>query len=147
MIVNGELARSQGCTNKDKWETPVKLFQDLNNEFNFTLDPCCETETAKCNKFYTDLEDGLKQDWSGERVYVNPPYSKNNIDKWMQKCYEESKKGTLIVALIPVSTSSKWFHNFVWNKCELRFIKGRIRFIGGEFTAPFSSCLAIYNGN
>ena len=129
---------------KDKWETPPKVFDPLNDEFGFTLDPCCEKDNAKCSKFYTESDNGLIQDWSKDVVFVNPPYSRGNIDAWMRKCYEESLKGAKIVALIPVSSSSKWWHNYVWKKAEIRFIKGRIRFVGAPSTAPFSSCLAIY---
>lgn len=145
MIVNSELAKSTGCLNKDKWETPDKVFTPLMEEFGFTLDPCCEPQTAKCATFFTEIDNGLIQDWGGHIVYVNPPYSRGNIDQWMKKCYEESLKGVTVVALIPVSTSAAWFHKYVWGKAELRFYKGRIRFKGGEFTAPFSSMLAIYN--
>lgn len=144
MIVNTELANSKGCDQKDRWETPCKIFEPLNAEFQFTLDPCCETHTAKCEKYFTEEENGLAQDWVGEIVFVNPPYSRGNIDKWMEKCYNESLKGSTIVALIPVSTSAKWFHNFVWGKAEIRFYKGRIRFNGAPFTAPFSSMIAIW---
>lgn len=145
MIVNTELAISKGCDQKDLWETPPHIFNPLNEEFDFTLDPCCQIHTAKCAKFYTPQENGLLQDWTGEICFVNPPYSRGNIDQWMKKCYLESLKGVVIVALIPVSTSSKWFHRYVWKKAEIRFYQGRIRFIGAPFTAPFSSCLAIYN--
>lgn len=63
----------------------------------------------------------------------------------MKKCYDESFNGTKIVALIPVSSSSNWWHNYVWKHCEIEYIKGRIKFVGAPFTAPFSSALAIYN--
>jgi len=145
MIVNKELATSKGCDNKDKWETPQFIFNVLNEEFSFTLDPCCDVNTAKCKNFFTEKEDGLIQSWKNEIVFVNPPYSRGNIDKWMKKCYEESLNGTKIIALIPVSSSSNWWHKYVWNKSEIRFYKGRIKFVGAPFTAPFSSCLAIYN--
>ena len=146
MIVNTELAQSHGCEQKDKWETPLKIFDALNQEFGFTLDPCCEPHTAKCPKYYTEANNGLQQDWSGEVVFCNPPYSRKRIALWMRKCYEESLKGTLIVALIPVSSSAGWWHDYVLGKAEIRFYRGRIRFIGAKYTAPFSSCLAIYNG-
>ena len=145
MIVNQQLANSKGCLQKDKWETPYKIFNQLNEIYKFTLDPACENHTAKCSKFFTEKDNSLIQDWSNEIVFLNPPYSRGNIDLFMQKCYEESLKGTKIVALIPVSTSSAWWHNFVWNKAKIHFYKGRIRFVGAPFTAPFSSCLAIYN--
>ncbi len=145
MIVNKELASSEGHLQKDKWETPIKLFKTWNSQYCFSLDPCAEEHTAKCEKFFTEKEDGLIQDWSGEIVFVNPPYSRGNIDKWMKKCYDEAQKGVQIVALIPVSTSSGWFHKYVWKHSDLIFIKGRIRFNGAPFTAPFSSALAVYN--
>ena len=140
MIVNKELAVSDGHLMKDCWATPDKIFLPLQEEFGFTLDPCCTIETAKCHKFYTPEDNGLLQSWKGETVFCNPPYSRRNIDKWVEKCWtEHSLHKITIVALLPVSTSSTWFHKFVWGKSELRFYKGRIR-----FTAPFSSMLAIY---
>lgn len=145
MIVNTELARSRGHLLKDLWETPQNLFKILDEEFHFTLDPCCFPNTAKCEKYYTPSEDGLKQDWMPENVFVNPPYSRGNIDRWVKKCYMEHKKGCCVVALLPVSTSSSWWHDWVWGKAELRFIKRRIRFVGAPFTAPFSSVVAIWD--
>lgn len=113
MIINKELATSQGCEQKDRWATPDEIFLPLYAEFGFNLDPCCEIHTAKCQYFFTEKEDGLLQDWGKHIVFVNPPYSRGTIDKWMKKCYEESLKGVVVVALIPVSTSSKWFHEYV----------------------------------
>ena len=69
-------------SNSETWETPIDLFENLNNEFGFTLDPCCTKGTAKCNKYYTEKENGLLQDWSGERVFMNPPYGKK-ISSWI----------------------------------------------------------------
>lgn len=146
MIVNKELANSVGHELKDLWGTPPKIYDPLNAEFGFTLDPCCVPETAKCAKYYTPIEDGLKQDWSGETAYCNPPYSRGNIDKWVHKCYIESQKpGTMVVALLPVSTSCDWFHDWVWHKGIIRYVKRRIRFVNAPSTAPFSSMIVIYN--
>lgn len=147
MIITREMASSDGCEQKDKWETPEHIFRPLNEEFNFTLDPCAETETAKCAKFYTEADDGLEKDWSGEIVFCNPPYSRANINMWTKKCYQESLKGVVIVALLPVSTSARWFHHYVYGKADIRYYKGRIRFNGAPYTAPFSSMLAIYNAH
>lgn len=143
MIVNKQLAESTGHLEKDKWETPYDVFHRLNREFFFTLDPCCEIHTAKAETYYTPDEDGLTKDWEGHNVFVNPPYSRGNIDKWVKKCSEEGKK-TTVVALLPVSTSAAWFHDYVWGKAEIRFIRRRIRFVGAPFTAPFSSMVAIW---
>uniref|UniRef100_A0A6M3X560 Putative methyltransferase n=1 Tax=viral metagenome TaxID=1070528 RepID=A0A6M3X560_9ZZZZ len=61
-----------------EWRTPPEFYRKLNQEFHFTLDPCCTKESALCQKKYTDTEDGLKQDWQGERAFVNPPLRKSN---------------------------------------------------------------------
>ena len=91
------------------WTTPKDFFNKLNEEFHFTLDPCCTIENALCEKFYTPEEDGLIQDWEGEIVYCNPPYGRE-IGKWVKKCYEESKKeNTVVVMLIPARKIDKIF--------------------------------------
>lgn len=58
---------------KDDWETPRWLFEQLNGEFHFTLDPCCTHETAKCSKHYTPQENGLLQDWGGRSFSATRP--------------------------------------------------------------------------
>lgn len=70
-----------------EWETPKWLFDQLNEEFHFTLDPCCTEQNAKCSKHYTKAEDGLKQSWIGEIVYCNPPYGRTMGD-WIKKASE-----------------------------------------------------------
>lgn len=68
----------------DQWATPQYFFDKLDEEFHFTLDPCSTHENAKCKKHYTIEDDGLKQDWSGETVFCNPPYGKE-MPKWIKK--------------------------------------------------------------
>lgn len=60
----------------EEWATPQDLFNKLNDEFNFTLDPCASEQNYKCDKYYTIQDDGLKQDWSSEIVFMNPPYGR-----------------------------------------------------------------------
>lgn len=135
-------------SNRQNWETPKELFKSLDKEFHFTLDPASSTENHKCEKYYTKKENGLEQSWKGERVFLNPPYSKE-LPKWIEKAYKEAKEGTLIVILMPSRTDTKYFHKYIYNKAEIRFIKGRIKFeIGGEQTknsAPFPSMIVVYN--
>lgn len=52
------------------WSTPQDFFNELNREFNFTLDPCATPENAKCTKYYTETDNGLKQDWGAKRCFV-----------------------------------------------------------------------------
>lgn len=75
-----------------EWATPQDLFDSLNAEFHFTLDPCSTDENAKCEKHYTKEQDGLKQDWTGERVFCNPPYGRE-MSKWIEKCYKHFAGG------------------------------------------------------
>lgn len=71
----------------NEWATPQDLFDKLNREFLFTLDPCATPENAKCAKFYTAEDDGLAQSWDNERVFCNPPYGRQ-IKDWVKKASE-----------------------------------------------------------
>ncbi|MCK5022776.1 MAG: adenine methyltransferase [Candidatus Aenigmarchaeota archaeon] len=129
------------------WETPQEFFNELNKEFNFTLDPCATPETAKCKKFYTEKDDGLKKDWGGDTVFCNPPYG-SAIKHWVKKCHDEAKKfNTTVVMLIPARTDTIYFHEYIYHKAKLRFIKGRLKFGGkqkGSGSAPFPSMIVIF---
>jgi len=129
------------------WETPQSFFDELNREFNFNLDPCATIKTAKCEKYFTKEIDGLKQDWNGYRVFCNPPYG-SEIKNWVKKCSNESKKpNTLVVMLIPARTDTLYFHEYIYKKAEIRFIKGRLKFGGKQKrsgSAPFPSMIVIF---
>ena len=71
----------------DEWETPQYLFDQLNDEFHFTIDVCSTDENAKCEKHYTKQDDGLSKDWTGEVVWCNPPYGRQ-MPLWVHKCYQ-----------------------------------------------------------
>jgi site-specific DNA-methyltransferase (adenine-specific) len=77
---------------RDDWETPQNLFDELNSEFGFTLDPCATSETAKCAKYFTPEDNGLTRDWTGEVVFCNPPYNRKQ-DTWVRKCCEHGTQG------------------------------------------------------
>jgi site-specific DNA-methyltransferase (adenine-specific) len=103
----------------DKWMTPKHIYDELNAEFHFNYDPC-PIEWREGDK------DGLLTDW-GTSTFVNPPYSK--VALWIEKAYNEHKKGKTIVMLINAITDTKAFHDYIYNKAEIRFIKGRLSFI------------------
>ena len=128
----------------DQWATPQEFFDKLDSEFNFTLDPCADETNHKCNLYYTEKEDGLIQDWQGETVFCNPPYG-SEIAKWVKKCHDESKKkDTTVVMLIPSRTDTRWFHEYIYGKAEIRFIKGRLKFGNSKNSAPFPSMVVIF---
>ena len=99
-------------SNSEEWATPKKVFDELNAEFNFTLDPCATEENTKCKKFYTKYDDGLQKSWNGERVFCNPPYGRE-LPKWVKKAHEEVQAGgaELVVLLIPARTDTSHYHN------------------------------------
>lgn len=111
--------------NNDNWETPKEFYNKLNAEFNFDFDPC-PLNTEKI----IDKNNGLLIEW-GQRNFINPPYSINLKKAFVLKALEQSKKGKLCVLLLPVSTSTKLFHKVIKpNADEIRFVEGRIKFIG-----------------
>ena len=128
----------------DLWSTPNDFFDKLNDEFHFTLDPCSTHENAKCYKHFTEDENGLLQDWGNEVVFCNPPYGRQ-IKDWVKKSYEESQKGnTTVVMLIPARTDTIYFHEYIYHKAEIRFIKGRLKFGNAKNSAPFPSMVVIF---
>lgn len=131
----------------DQWATPQEFYNQLNEEFHFTLDPCADEFNHKCEKYFTEEDNGLSKDWGGEIVFCNPPYGKE-IGKWCKKCYEESKKpNTTVVLLIPARTDTKYFHDYIYHKAELRFVKGRLKFSDSNNSAPFPSMVVIFSSD
>src|SRR5690606_15453380 len=96
-----------------------------------------------CKKHFTIEDDGLKQDWSKDIVFMNPPYG-NEQKLWIKKAYEESLKGATVVCLIPARTDTIAWHTYIFNKAEIRFLKGRLKFGDGKNPAPFPSAVVIY---
>lgn len=120
--------KNRNLDHSDNWATDPAFYNILNEEFNFNFDPC------PYNTGELDF-DGLEVDWR-ERNFINPPYSDkkatgNLKSNFIRKAVEESRKGKLCVMLLPVSTSTKIFHEVIKpNAKEIRFVKGRIKFIG-----------------
>ena len=130
----------------EEWATPQSLFNELDAEFHFNLDPCADESNHKCEKYFTKEIDGLLQDWQGYRVFCNPPYGKKIAD-WVKKCYMEgAKENTIIVLLIPARTDTKYFHDYIWHRSEIRFLKGRLKFGDSKTSAPFPSMIVIFRG-
>jgi site-specific DNA-methyltransferase (adenine-specific) len=129
----------------DQWATPQDFYDKLNEEFCFTLDPCADDSNHKCAFYFTKEQDGLKQDWGGHTVFCNPPYGNKETGLWTKKCYEEAQKpNTTVVLLIPARTDRLSFHQFIYGKAEIRFIKGRLKFGDGKNPAPFPSMVVVF---
>lgn len=126
---------------KQEWETPKWLFDELDQEFHFTIDVASNIENHKCKRYFTENENGLSQDWSNEIVWCNPPYGRK-IGEWVKKASESNTK---VVMLLPARTDTRWFHDYIYNKAEVRFLKGRLKFVGSENSAPFPSMIVVYD--
>ena len=140
---NSKLNSGLFSSSSDEWETPQYVYDILNKEFKFQIDVCATHENTKCREYFTKEIDGLLQEWSPYRCWMNPPYGKN-IKQWMKKAFYESKKGALIVSLIPSRTDTKWWHEYAMKSAEIRFIEGRLSFGNEKQSAPFPSCIVIF---
>jgi|TARA_R100001530_G_C4283871_1_gene146300 site-specific DNA-methyltransferase (adenine-specific) len=135
--------KNRNLEHKDNWATPKEFYNKLNKEFKFNFDPC-----PLHSKF-----DGLTIKWRSSN-FINPPYSRKLKEAFIKKAFEESQKGKLCVMLLPVSTSTKIFHEIIYPHAEIRFVKGRIAFEGintfgkkvGKGSAPMhDSMIVIFN--
>lgn len=132
-------------SNSDEWATPQNYFDEVNKEFNFNLDVCATEHNHKCEQYYTQADNGLEKSWGGYRVWCNPPYSQ--IDKWVAKAFYETRKdNTLVCLLIPSRTDTRYFHNYIYQRAEIRFVKGRLKFNESKNSAPFPSMLVVFRG-
>ncbi len=126
-----------------EWETPQDLFDELNEIFHFTLDVCATPENTKCEKFFTKEQNGLKQKWGGNTIWMNPPYGRG-IKEWIRKGYLISlRSDTVVVCLLPSRTDARWFHDYCV-RGQIWFIKGRLKFGGATNSAPFPSMIVIF---
>jgi len=117
--------KDRNLNHSDSWATPSYLYDELNVEFNFDFDPC-PLELGEI----TPDKDGLVIAW-GERNFINPPYSQKLKEEFVKKAIEVAASGKLCVMLLPVSTSTKLFHDYILpNQSEMRFLKGRVKFEG-----------------
>lgn len=126
----------------DEWATPQWLFDKLNEEFHFTLDVCANEDNAKCKTFFSKVQDGLQQQWDGV-IWCNPPYGRQ-IKQWVKKASEAAASGNTVVMLIPARTDTEWFHEYVYGKAEIRFIRGRVKFGDSKNSAPFPSMVCVF---
>jgi hypothetical protein len=125
----------------DNWSTPKEFYNKLDKIYHFTFDPC-----PLNSKF-----DGLKLSWK-KRNFINPPYNRIIKEQFIIKAFNESKKNKLCVMLLPVSTSSKIFHNIILPYAKIYFIKGRLKFLyNGKYNKKYStgqhdSMIVIFDG-
>lgn len=101
--------------------TPTDIWERLKQEFDFTIDVCASEHNHLLPRYYTEREDGLEQDWTGEVVYCHPMFDAK-IGKWVEKAFDSK---ALTVMLLPAATHTRYFHRFIYGnpKCEIRFLE------------------------
>jgi site-specific DNA-methyltransferase (adenine-specific) len=131
-----------------EWRTPQELFDELDKEFHFILDPCGTSTNHKCPYYFAEADGSLNRPWHEyDVVFVNPPYGRG-IGKWTQKGLAESILGATVVMLLPARTDTAWWHNYVMRADEIRYIRGRLHFPDKygleQGPAPFPSCVVVF---
>lgn len=130
--------------NLDESVTPKEVFLAISDRWGpFTLDAAASSANAKCPRYFTREQDGLRQSWAGERVWCNPPYSQKPA--WVAKAEAEAQRGAYSVLLLPNTvTEAPWFHRLVWDRgwartrddVDVDFLPGRVRFLDPETGRP-----------
>lgn len=129
----------------DDWATPQYLFDDWNAKYHFDLDAAASSSNHKCDNWYgldhpdQSRRDGLAQAWTGV-TWVNPPYGRV-LNQWVGHAAEQL---SLVVMLLPARTDTRWFHSYCITQ-RITFIKGRVKFGGSSFGAPFPSMIVEFN--
>jgi len=136
------LNKSLFTSSKSDWETPDKLFDRLNNEFEFTIDVCASATNKKVDNYFSVRDNALVQEWTGI-CWMNPPYGKD-IKLWVKKAYTASLDGeTTVVCLLPCRTDTVWWHEFCM-KGEIRFCNKRLKFKNSNNMATFPSAIVVF---
>jgi len=142
-LINQEMLSSGPA----EWETPQGFFDKLDAEFTFCLDAAASDDNAKCKTYYTEKDNALDLPWrvpSGYAVWCNPPYGRK-IGAFVAKGFTDAQRyGSTVVMLLPSRTDTKWWHDYVMNAAEIRFVRGRIKFVGGKSSAPFPSAVVVF---
>ena len=132
---------------KMDWETPQELFEQLNEKYRFDIDVAASAENSKCEIFFTEQDDALSKEWNGN-IFCNPPYGRQ-LGKWLEKAYSEHQRDPdrAIVFLIPARTDTNYWHDYVFGKAEIDFLRGRLYFENNGIKidrAPFPSAVVVY---
>lgn len=140
-------------SDNSEWETPPEIFDPLNNEFHFVLDVCASDANHKCDEYFTIEDDCFKQSWARNGYFwMNPPYGRILIN-FIRKAVQETLLGAKGVILVPARTDTKWW-SLIWSHKthrprmwvkQIRFVKGRVKFVGAPSAAPFPSAIVVLN--
>ena len=139
---HGQQVRKRGADDGvDERITPDEIFLPLNEVHRFTLDAAASPANAKCPNYFTLENSGLDASWAFQSVWCNPPYGRG-IKDWVLKASQHYDE---VVMLLPARVDTKWFHEIVLPNADVEFIKGRLKFGGGQSPAPFPSMIVRFS--
>lgn len=127
---------------REDWGTPDAVFAPLDAEFHFTVDAACTRANRKV--IAPIWNDALTEAWDGHTVWLNPPYGHRNLGLWIQKAWEESQNGATVVCLVPSHTGQRWWIDYATKADEIRWIPGKVKFVGASSCAPFYSAILVF---
>ncbi len=127
------------CTPESIWQPWARVLGETYQAF-FTLDPCgCEGQDEIALDTVYWPEDGLKVDWTGHFVWLNPPYSQlRSPSAYPWLVYAEEAE--LTVAFLPARTAAPWFRDAIAACTSAWFLDYRVTHKGSPSTAPFAQC-------
>ena len=134
----------------DEWETPIDLFDKLKREFNFEFDLCTNIENSRCSAATDNIQKFVASDEveSFDNFWMNPPYSRGNINICMEEAWKLSSMGKTVVCLVRFDPSASWFQDWVDHKAaDVRMLNRRVKFQGADSAYNFPCCLVVYKGN
>jgi hypothetical protein len=144
------------------WGTPRKYVEAVKEVFggHIDLDPCSNefSIVGARVEYRMPRQDGLRESWNFQRIYVNPPYGIDqergtSIKNWLYRCaLANSAHGSEVLALVPVATNTGHWKRYVFTKARAAcfLYDTRLRFLvngmdGGK-GAPMS-CAMVYWGD
>ncbi len=131
---------------KQEWTTPQDLFQQVDQDFHFTVDLAADSKNTKCKRYFDAQHDALEQTWKGIG-WLNPPYGskEHRLERWVQKAHTTQQQGTgTVVMLIPARTNTRWWHRYCMVADEIRFVCGRPKFGDAEHGLPQPLALVVF---
>ena len=135
------LNKSWYSSEKGYWETPIWLFEILDSFYHFDCDVAASKSNTLCKKYFSLENSCLDNVWY-QMNFMNPPYG-SEIKSFIIKAHEEYfLRNNITIALLPARTDTRWFHNYIYNKTEILFIKNRLKYKidgKGDKDAPFPS--------
>jgi len=132
------------ASHRHGWQTPPEVFEPLDAEFHFELDAAASHGAQRCARYISPETDALEVPWQARSVWLNPPYGRG-IGAWVRKAFETSRAGAVVVVLVPARPDTRWWAEWALKAAEIRFVQGRIRFVGAPSGAPFPSAVLIFD--